>query len=61
MKEITFIGVGGIGKPMAERLIDTGFAITACDLSEAALEGFTNVGRARSPGRLQELKPMPSL
>lgn len=44
MKKITFIGVGGIGKPMAERLIDTGFAITACDLSEAALEGFRKRG-----------------
>ena len=53
MKEITFIGVGGIGKPMAERLIDTGFAITVCDLSEAALEGFRKRG-ARTISRAAE-------
>ena len=53
MKTITFIGVGGIGKPMAERLIETGFAITVCDLNEAALEGFRKRG-ARTISRAAE-------
>src|SRR6266404_1266473 len=53
MKTITFIGVGGIGKPMAERLIETGFAITVCDLNESAFEGFRKRG-ARTISRAAE-------
>jgi 3-hydroxyisobutyrate dehydrogenase len=53
MKTVTFIGVGGIGKPMAERLIDTGFAITVCDVNEAALEAFRRRG-ARTISRAAE-------
>jgi 3-hydroxyisobutyrate dehydrogenase len=45
MTRIGFIGVGGIGRPMAQRLIDSGFNVTVCDRSEAALAAFRG-GRA---------------
>lgn len=44
LKTIGFIGVGGIGRPMAEQLIKSGFSLIACDKRESALEPFAALG-----------------
>lgn len=38
--KITFIGLGMMGRPMAERLIDQGFALRVCDANPAMAEVF---------------------
>jgi 3-hydroxyisobutyrate dehydrogenase-like beta-hydroxyacid dehydrogenase len=44
LKTIGFIGVGGIGRPMAERLVACGFDLIVCDNREAALAPFRTLG-----------------
>lgn len=44
MKTIGFVGLGGIGRPMAERLLQIGFDLIVCDLREVALEPFRQAG-----------------
>lgn len=44
MKSIAVIGVGMMGRPIAHRLIDAGYAVTVCDASEAQLEEFAQAG-----------------
>lgn len=41
---IGFIGVGNMGSRMAQRLVDAGHDVTACDRSDAALEPFARQG-----------------
>lgn len=41
---IGFIGVGNMGSRMAQRLVDAGHRLTACDRSDAALEPFARQG-----------------
>lgn len=40
IREIAVIGVGVMGQPMAMNILENGFSLTVCDLSEAALEPF---------------------
>lgn len=42
--EVGFIGVGAIGRPMAERLIETSCRLTVCDINPAALATFSALG-----------------
>jgi 3-hydroxyisobutyrate dehydrogenase len=44
MLKIGFVGVGGIGRPMAERLLGRGFDLTVCDIDAAALDRFRSLG-----------------
>lgn len=50
---IGFIGLGNMGKPMAERLIGAGFSLVLADLDRSRIESFA--GRAAAPGSLAEL------
>lgn len=43
-KTIGFVGVGGIGRPMAERLVGRGFDVIVCDKRETALDPFKALG-----------------
>ncbi len=43
-KTIGFIGVGGIGRPMAEQLARAGFNLIVCDKRDSALEPFRAAG-----------------
>lgn len=43
-RSIGFIGVGNMGSRMAQRLVDAGHRVTACDRSEVALEAFARQG-----------------
>jgi len=43
-KRVGFIGVGGIGRPMAVRLVKTGHDVLACDVSNSALAVFSGLG-----------------
>ncbi len=51
-KEIGFIGLGEMGKPMAEHLLNAGFNVTVCDLVKERVEALAKAG-AR-PARLPE-------
>jgi 3-hydroxyisobutyrate dehydrogenase len=42
--EISFIGAGSIGGPMAERLIETGHKLIVCDPSDSVREHFESLG-----------------
>lgn len=42
--DITFIGVGRMGGPMAQRLLEAGYSIAALDKDPAALAAITNKG-----------------
>ena len=44
MTQVAFIGLGNMGGPMAANLAKKGFAVTAFDLSEAALEKAREAG-----------------
>lgn len=46
MTEITFVGIGAIGLPMAVRLAECGHAVTGVDPFEAARERATEAGLA---------------
>lgn len=46
MKTVGFIGVGSIGRPMAECVERAGFGLLVCDAFPAALEGFKARGTA---------------
>jgi len=52
--EIGFVGIGNMGRPMAETLLRSEFSVTACDLREDALEAFEAAGgkRAENPADL---------
>lgn len=51
--KVGFIGVGNIGKPMAEQLAKPPFALTVFDVSPAAREAFADTARiAESPADL---------
>lgn len=44
MQTVGFIGVGNIGRPMAECVVKAGFEVTVCDAFEAARQAFTSRG-----------------
>jgi 3-hydroxyisobutyrate dehydrogenase-like beta-hydroxyacid dehydrogenase len=44
MRRIGFIGIGAIGFPMAQRLLQEGFDVIACDRSDDALARFRAAG-----------------
>ena len=46
-KKLGFIGVGAMGGPMAMRLLDAGYALTICDVSESAVAPFVAKGATR--------------
>jgi 3-hydroxyisobutyrate dehydrogenase len=48
MSRIAFIGVGNMGGPMARNLLKAGHAVTAFDLSDAALEPVIGAGARRA-------------
>ncbi len=50
---IGFVGLGNMGRPMAERLIGAGFTLAVADLDRARVERFA--GRAAAPGSLSDL------
>lgn len=52
-EKVGFVGVGGIGRPMAERLAASGYNLIVCDTHEAALEPFRLLG-ARTVSRASE-------
>ena len=47
-KSIGFIGVGAMGGPMAGRLIDAGYSLTICDVSDAAAKPLVERGATRA-------------
>lgn len=44
MRSVAVIGVGSMGRPMAENLLKAGFRVSVCDLREAALAPFRAAG-----------------
>jgi 3-hydroxyisobutyrate dehydrogenase len=44
MTSISVIGVGSMGRPMAERLIAAGHEVTVCDIRDEALQPFRDRG-----------------
>ncbi len=50
---IGFIGLGNMGRPMAERLLGAGFALAVADRDQARVQAFA--GRAAAPASLAEL------
>ena len=50
---IGFIGLGNMGRPMAERLLGAGFALAVSDRDRARVRAFA--GRAAAPASLAEL------
>lgn len=44
---ISFIGLGSMGAPIARRLARAGFSVTACDIMPATLEAFDEPGTTR--------------
>ena len=44
IKKIAFIGLGNMGKPMAENLIKNGFALNVFDLNTAVLDDLAKRG-----------------
>lgn len=50
---IGFIGLGNMGRPMAERLLGAGFALAVADLDRTRVRAFA--GRAAAPASLAEL------
>lgn len=46
-KKLGFIGVGAMGGPMAGRLLDAGYALTICDVNDAAAEALVAKGAVR--------------
>jgi 3-hydroxyisobutyrate dehydrogenase len=47
-QSIAFIGAGGIGRPMAERLIASGYKVKVCDRSESVRAAFHAAGVSTS-------------
>ncbi len=43
-KEIGFVGLGNMGVPMAQRLIDAGYALTVFDARAEAMQGLVDQG-----------------
>jgi 3-hydroxyisobutyrate dehydrogenase-like beta-hydroxyacid dehydrogenase len=43
-QEVGFIGIGRMGGPLARRLVNAGFAVTAFDTNKAALDSFVALG-----------------
>jgi len=48
MRKIGIIGVGSMGRPMAENLVRAGYDVTVCDIREEALAPFRSKGVATS-------------
>jgi 3-hydroxyisobutyrate dehydrogenase-like beta-hydroxyacid dehydrogenase len=46
-KKLGFIGVGAMGGPIAGRLLDAGYALTICDVSDAAANALVAKGAIR--------------
>jgi 3-hydroxyisobutyrate dehydrogenase-like beta-hydroxyacid dehydrogenase len=44
MKEIGFVGLGAMGGPMAERLVDAGYELAVYDPSQPAMARLTDLG-----------------
>ena len=57
MTSIGFLGLGNMGRPMAENLVKAGHTVRGFDLSAAALEAFAAAieGRAPYPITLAEM------
>ncbi len=57
MKKIAFIGLGAMGKPIAERLLENGFDLTVCDVNRDATASLVAGGAiyAASPRAAAEL------
>jgi 3-hydroxyisobutyrate dehydrogenase-like beta-hydroxyacid dehydrogenase len=49
MRKIGIIGVGSMGRPMAENLIAAGYEISVCDIRDEALAPFRSKGIVTSP------------
>src|SRR5581483_12526575 len=47
-EHLGFIGVGRMGGPMANRLLDAGYTLTIYDVSEAAIEPLVARGATRA-------------
>ena len=54
--KVGFIGLGGIGKPMAINIVKSGFDLTVADLREQPLRELSQHGArvARSPREVAE-------
>ena len=48
MKRLGFIGVGMMGKPMAQNLLKAGYEVTVLDLNAAAVEELVGEGAVRA-------------
>ena len=57
--KVGFIGLGGIGKPMAISIARAGFELTVNDLREQPLKDLERHG-ARSPARPARWRPCPT-
>lgn len=44
MSKVAFIGLGNMGGPMAENIVDAGFPVTGFDIDDEALDRFESVG-----------------
>jgi 3-hydroxyisobutyrate dehydrogenase len=53
---VAVIGLGNMGVPMANRLVQAGFKVTGFDLSEAAREKFAAAGGAISKDAIEAVK-----
>lgn len=49
MSDVGFVGLGNMGRPMAERLIGAGHLLVVNDRSEAALAALTSAGAVAAP------------
>lgn len=47
MKKIGFIGLGVMGKPMSERLLEAGYPLTVYDINQSVVEEMTTRGARR--------------
>ena len=48
MKNLGFIGLGMMGKPMARNLLKAGYELTVLDLNAAAVEELVSEGAVRA-------------
>ena len=56
MTTIAFIGLGHMGLPMARNLLKAGFAVTAFDLAQEALDAFAQDGGKRAASAAEAVR-----
>ena len=56
MTQIAFIGLGHMGLPMARNLLKAGFAVTAFDLAQEALDAFAQDGGKRAASAAEAVR-----